>query len=108
MLGRDSGLPTSARSTAGTSGYVPEGTEAPEGSSSAIFRNSKTPISPYSVIQLEGTEKALGQVKEVMGGPQDSSGGNPESQPGIPLELRIVKGSLGTWDAPELLAVSGS
>ena len=34
--------------------------------------------------------------------------GNPESRQGIVLGLGIVKGSLGTWVAPELLAVSGS
>ena len=33
---------------------------------------------------------------------------NPESRQGSPLGLEIVKGWLGTWDAPELLAVSGS
>ena len=33
---------------------------------------------------------------------------NPESRQGIDLGLGIVKGSLGTWDAPELLAASGS
>ena len=36
------------------------------------------------------------------------SGGNPESRLLISLGLGIVKGSLGTWDAPELLAVSRS
>ena len=35
-------------------------------------------------------------------------GGNPESRPSIILELGIVEGRLGTMDAPELLAVSGS
>ena len=35
-------------------------------------------------------------------------GGNPESRPCIVLELGSVKGGPGTWDAPELLAVSGS
>ena len=34
--------------------------------------------------------------------------GNPESRPIIPLRLGILKGWLGTWVAPELLAVSGS
>ena len=36
------------------------------------------------------------------------SSGNPESWLSIPLGLGTVKGWLGTWDAPELLAVSGS
>ena len=34
--------------------------------------------------------------------------GNPESRLGMVLGLGIVEGWLGTWVAPELLAVSGS
>ena len=34
--------------------------------------------------------------------------GNPESRLSIPLGLGKITGWLGTWDAPELLAVSGS
>ena len=34
--------------------------------------------------------------------------GNPESRLMIPLGLGISKGWLGTWDAPELLSVTGS
>ena len=33
------------------------------------------------------------------------SSGNPESRPSIPLGLGTFNGWLGTWDAPELLAV---
>ena len=36
------------------------------------------------------------------------SNGNPGSRQSIPLGLGIIKGWLGTWDAPELLAVSRS
>ena len=36
------------------------------------------------------------------------SRGNPESRLSIRLGLGIIKGWLGTWVAPELLAVSGS
>ena len=36
------------------------------------------------------------------------SGGNSASRQGTVLELEIVRGGLVTWDAPELLAVSGS
>ena len=35
------------------------------------------------------------------------SSGNPESRLSIPLGLGILEGWLGTWDAPEVLAVSG-
>ena len=37
-----------------------------------------------------------------------ASCGSPESRQGIVLELGMVKCGLGTWDAIELLAVSGS
>ena len=36
------------------------------------------------------------------------SRGSPESRRRISLGLGMVKGWLGTWDAPELLAVSAS
>ena len=36
------------------------------------------------------------------------SRGNPESRPRISLGIGMIKGWLGTWDARELLAVSGS
>ena len=36
------------------------------------------------------------------------SSSNPESRLSIPLGLETVKGWLGTWAAPELLALSGS
>ena len=36
------------------------------------------------------------------------SSGNPESRLSILLVLGIFKGWLGTWDAPELLALAGS
>ena len=36
------------------------------------------------------------------------SSGNPESRLSIALGLGIPKGGLGTWDDPELLAVSSS
>ena len=38
----------------------------------------------------------------------DVSSGNVESQQGIVLGLGVIKSWLGTWDAPELFAVSGS
>ena len=34
------------------------------------------------------------------------SSGNPESRLSIPLGLGIIKGGLGTWDAPELRTLS--
>ena len=36
------------------------------------------------------------------------SSGNPESRLSTPLGLKIFKSWVGTWDAPELLAVSRS
>ena len=57
VLGRDSGLPTMTPNTKGNSGYVSEGPAAQEGSSSAIFRNSGTPIFSHSGTQPEVTEK---------------------------------------------------
>ena len=36
------------------------------------------------------------------------SSGNPESRLRISLGLGFIEGSLGTWNTPELLAVSGS
>ena len=52
----------------------------------------------------------VGFQKRFLKYPQFSraSSGKPESRLSIPLELGIIKGWLGTWDAPDLFAVSGS
>ena len=47
-------------------GYVSENPAAQEGSSSAIFRNSRKPISSYCGLKPEATDKALGPVKQVV------------------------------------------
>ena len=68
--------------------------------------------------------KFLGVVKNDGDGPSGEGGssktypevliefrvwcGNPESRLFIPLGLGILEGRLGTWDIPQLLAVSGS
>ena len=56
------------------------------------------------LLEQVGSQKTFLEVPMVRRG----SSANPESRQGIPLGLEIVKGWLGTWDAPELLAVSGS
>ena len=51
-LGRDSGLPTVTRDTVGNSGNILVSPAAREGSSSAIFENSRSPISSYCGLRL--------------------------------------------------------
>ena len=82
VLGRDSGLPSMTRNTTGNSGNVFETLPARERSSSAIFKNSGTPISSYCGVQLEKTEKRMGQVREVVREPQNSPKAVPRFQRG--------------------------
>ena len=70
---RDSGLPSAARDTIGNSGNI-SGSPAPrEGSSSAIFENSRSPISSCFGKGPGATEKALETVKEVTRKPKNVS-----------------------------------
>ena len=72
MLCRDSGLPTTARNTTGTSGNVSGKPAAREESSLSIFENSENQASYCGMVPDE-TKKTMGPEKEVVTEPQNSS-----------------------------------
>ena len=74
----------------------------------SIHKRKLTDFSNFSKI-AENLE-LVGFQKRLVNYPMVSRvvGDNPESRLSIPLELGVITGGLGTWDAPELLAVSVS
>ena len=73
VLSRDSGLPPKSRNTIGTSGNVFESLFAREGSSSAVFENSRNLAASSCGLRPETTGKAMVLEREVTREPQNSS-----------------------------------
>ena len=82
VLSRDSGLPPKYRNTIGTSGNVFESLLVGEGSSSAVFANSRNLAASSCGLRPETTGKAMAPEREVTREPQNSSITIPRFQRG--------------------------